>query len=70
MPSILSHNLSNYLRMAFEFPATGGVYPYQKIDTVNLLKYTTKPDYFLWATELVFCLYILYYIIEERYFYF
>ena len=51
--------------MAFEFPATGGVYPYQKIDTVNLLKYTTKPDYFLWATELIFCLYIIYYIIEE-----
>ena len=53
--------------MAFEFPATGGVYPYQKIDTVNLLKYTTKADYFLCATELVFCIYIIYYIIEERY---
>ena len=52
--------------MAFEFPATGGVFPYQKIDAVNLLKYTTKPDYFLWATEIVFCIYILYYIIEER----
>ena len=53
--------------MAFEFPATGGVFPYQKIDTVNLLKYTTKADYFLWATEFVFCIYIVYYIIEERY---
>ena len=64
----LSSSTFNY-RMTFEFPATGGVYPYQKIDTVNLLKYTTQSDYFLQASEIIFCIYIIYYIIEERFLY-
>jgi hypothetical protein len=49
----------------FELPATGGVYPYQDFTTVKLLKYTSTGDYALMACEFMFCLYIVYYIIEE-----
>ena len=51
--------------MAFEFPAVGGVLPSQKFTTVKLLKYNTPQDYLLMATEFIFILYILYYIVEE-----
>ena len=58
-------NLFCVVQMAFEFPATGGVIPSQTVRTVRLLKYTEIEDYFLLATEIIFILYILYYIVEE-----
>lgn len=53
------------IRLYFEVPATGGMYPVQEYTTVKLLKYTTTGDYALMACEAAFCLFILYYIIEE-----
>ena len=52
-------------RIAFEFPAVGGVLPSQKFTTVKLLKYTNPGDYLLMACEFIFIIYILYYIVEE-----
>ena len=52
-------------RLTFEFPPTGGVIPDQSITTVRLLKYTENIDYLLLATEVIFALFIVYYIIEE-----
>ncbi len=52
-------------RLVFEFPPVGGVLPYQELTTVKLLKYNNPEDYFLMATEIIFCIYILYYIVEE-----
>ena len=46
-------------------PATGGVIPSQQITTVKLLKYTNPEDYVLMATEFIFIIYILYYVVEE-----
>jgi hypothetical protein len=41
------------------------VFPRQEFTTVKLLKYTSTGDYALMACELMFCLFILYYIVEE-----
>ena len=52
-------------RITFEFPATGGILPQANFRTVKLLRYVTARDYFILACEIIFCLFILYYIIEE-----
>ena len=52
-------------RLAFEFPAVGGILPSQTLTSVKLLKYTSPEDYVLMAAEFIFIIYILYYIIEE-----
>ena len=52
-------------RLSFEMPATGGVIPSQQITTVKLLKYNNPEDYVLMATEFIFIIYILYYVVEE-----
>ncbi len=39
--------------------------PAQQFSTVKLLKYIDKVDYFLLAVEVIFCIFIVYYIIEE-----
>ena len=52
-------------RLTFEFPATGGVMPYQEVTAVRLLKYTDNSDYFLMSCEVIFVLFIIYYIVEE-----
>ncbi len=51
--------------MFFEFPATGGVIPYEDFHTVNLLRYVNPFDYFLMACELLYVCFIVYYIVEE-----
>ena len=58
-------NLFCVAKLVFEFPAVGGVLPSQQFTTVKLLKYTNPGDYLLLACEIIFILYILYYIIEE-----
>ena len=58
-------NLFCVAKLAFEFPAVGGVLPSQVFTTVKLLKYNNPADYLLMATEFIFILYILYYIVEE-----
>lgn len=53
------------LRLVVEFPATGGAIPSYQIRTVKLIRYIANWDYFILSCEMVFCLFILYYIVEE-----
>lgn len=48
-----------------EFPATGGAIPSYQIRTVRLIRYITTWDYFILGCEIVFCVFILYYVVEE-----
>ncbi|CDQ58575.1 unnamed protein product [Oncorhynchus mykiss] len=58
-------NLFCVIRLLVEFPATGGAIPSYQIRTVKLIRYITYWDYFIIGCEMVFCLFILYYIVEE-----
>lgn len=48
-----------------EFPATGGAIPSYQIRTVKLIRYISVWDYFILGCEMLFCLFILYYVVEE-----
>lgn len=48
-----------------EFPATGGVIPSWTFRTVKLVRYVSVGDYVVLGCELIFALFIFYYIIEE-----
>lgn len=61
----LTKVLSTPFRLVVEFPATGGAIPSYQIRTVKLIRYITTWDYFVLGCEMVFCLFILYYIVEE-----
>ncbi|XP_046350413.1 polycystin-2-like isoform X1 [Haliotis rufescens] len=58
-------NLFCVVRLLVEFPATGGAIPSWTFRTVKLIRYVTVGDYFIMACECIFCLFILYYIVEE-----
>ncbi|XP_043991909.1 polycystic kidney disease 2-like 1 protein isoform X1 [Gambusia affinis] len=58
-------NMFCVVRLVVEFPATGGAVPSYQIRTVKLIRYITHWDYFVLGCELVFCVFILYYIVEE-----
>ncbi|XP_076462152.1 LOW QUALITY PROTEIN: polycystin-2-like [Babylonia areolata] len=58
-------NLFCVVRLLVEFPATGGAIPSWTFRTVKLLRYVTIGDYFVLACEAIFCLFILYYTVEE-----
>ncbi|XP_040906119.1 polycystic kidney disease 2-like 1 protein [Toxotes jaculatrix] len=58
-------NMFCVIRLVVEFPATGGAIPSYQIRTVKLIRYITYWDYFILGCEMVFCLFILYYIVEE-----
>ncbi|XP_041363051.1 polycystin-2-like isoform X2 [Gigantopelta aegis] len=58
-------NLFCVIRLLVEFPATGGAIPSWTFRTVKLIRYVTAGDYFIMACEFIFCLFILYYIVEE-----
>ncbi|XP_071337506.1 polycystin-2-like protein 1 [Trachinotus anak] len=58
-------NMFCVIRLVVEFPATGGAIPSYQIRTVRLIRYITYWDYFILGCEMVFCLFILYYIVEE-----
>ena len=58
-------NLFAVVKLFFEFPATGGIFPQQDIQIIKLLKYAQYTDFLLLASELIFVLFILYYCIEE-----
>uniref|UniRef100_H2Y8T3 EF-hand domain-containing protein n=1 Tax=Ciona savignyi TaxID=51511 RepID=H2Y8T3_CIOSA len=58
-------NLFCVIRLVVEFPATGGAVPSYQFRTVKLLRYVTTYDYFLMACEVLYMLFILYYIVEE-----
>uniref|UniRef100_A0A3P8UHS9 Polycystin 2 like 1, transient receptor potential cation channel n=1 Tax=Amphiprion percula TaxID=161767 RepID=A0A3P8UHS9_AMPPE len=58
-------NMFCVIRLLVEFPATGGAIPSYQIRTVKLIRYITTWDYFILSCEMVFCVFILYYIVEE-----
>lgn len=57
--------LTTSCRLLVEFPATGGAIPSYQIRTVKLIRYITNWDYFILGCEMVFCVFILYYVVEE-----
>nr|XP_057936793.1 polycystin-2 [Doryrhamphus excisus] len=58
-------NLFCITRLLVEFPATGGVVTSWQFQTVRLIRYVTSWDYFVALCEVTFCLFILYYVVEE-----
>ncbi|XDA77418.1 hypothetical protein R6Z07F_007552 [Ovis aries] len=58
-------NLFCVIRLLIEFPATGGVIPSWQFQPVKLIRYVTTFDFFLAACEIIFCFFILYYVVEE-----
>ncbi|XP_017279853.1 polycystic kidney disease 2-like 1 protein [Kryptolebias marmoratus] len=65
--SVYNANINMFcvIRLVVEFPATGGAIPSYQIRTVKLIRYITTWDYFILGCELVFCVFILYYVVEE-----
>ncbi len=51
--------------MNFEFPPTGGIQPYGSFGTVKLLRYITAWEYAILGSEIVFGIFLVYYVIEE-----
>ncbi|KAM5322233.1 polycystin-2-like protein 1 isoform 2-T3 [Glossophaga mutica] len=58
-------NLFCVLRLVVEFPATGGAIPSWQIRTVKLIRYVSNWDFFIVGCEIVFCIFIFYYVVEE-----
>ncbi|XP_062070204.1 polycystin-2-like protein 1 isoform X2 [Lepus europaeus] len=58
-------NLFCVLRLVVEFPATGGAIPSWQIRTVKLIRYVSNWDFFVVCCEVVFCIFIIYYVVEE-----
>lgn len=48
-----------------EFPATGGLVTSWQFQPVRLIHYISTFDFFLAACEMSFCLFVLYYMVEE-----
>ncbi|XP_029425540.1 polycystic kidney disease 2-like 1 protein [Nannospalax galili] len=58
-------NLFCVLRLVVEFPATGGAIPSWQIRTVKLIRYVSNWDLFIVGCEVIFCVFIFYYVVEE-----
>ncbi|XP_013875367.1 polycystic kidney disease 2-like 1 protein [Austrofundulus limnaeus] len=58
-------NMFCVIRLVVEFPATGGAISSYQIRTVKLIRYIAAWDYFVLGCELVFCVFIFYYVVEE-----
>ncbi|XP_007562015.1 polycystin-2 isoform X1 [Poecilia formosa] len=58
-------NLFCIARLLVEFPATGGAVTSWHFQTVRLVRYVSSWDYFVGVCEVAFCLFILYYVVEE-----
>ena len=58
-------NLFCIVKLLFEFPPTGGVTPMTSFYTVKLLRHVDSLDYFIFACELIFVCFLLFYVVEE-----
>ncbi|KAM7073885.1 polycystin-2-like protein 1 isoform 1-T1 [Molossus nigricans] len=58
-------NLFCVLRLVVEFPATGGAIPSWQIRIVKLIRYVSNWDFFIIGCEIIFCIFIFYYVVEE-----
>ncbi|XP_048663097.1 polycystic kidney disease 2-like 1 protein isoform X2 [Marmota marmota marmota] len=61
----LPFGLLNDTALVVEFPATGGAIPSWQIRTVKLIRYVSNWDFFIVGCEIIFCIFILYYVVEE-----
>ncbi|XP_044924450.1 polycystin-2-like protein 1 isoform X2 [Mustela lutreola] len=55
----------NGTALVVEFPATGGAIPSWQIRTVKLIRYVSTWDFFIIGCEVIFCIFIFYYVVEE-----
>eukprot|EP00074_Homo_sapiens_P094500 XP_016872365.1 polycystic kidney disease 2-like 1 protein isoform X3 [Homo sapiens] len=55
----------NGTALVVEFPATGGAIPSWQIRTVKLIRYVSNWDFFIVGCEVIFCVFIFYYVVEE-----
>jgi polycystin 2 len=60
-----SVNLFVVSSMLVEFPASGGAFPNPTFRTVRLFRYQLVSDYIRLVFELIFVLFVIYYIVEE-----
>ncbi|XP_068960382.1 polycystin-2-like protein 2 isoform X1 [Petaurus breviceps papuanus] len=58
-------NLFCIIRLVAEFPATGGVFTSWNFYSVKLLRYVTYFDYFIASCEIIFCIFIINFIVQE-----
>ncbi|XP_058496474.1 polycystin-2 [Solea solea] len=58
-------NLFCIARLLVEFPATGGVVTSWQFQTVRLMRYVSSWDCFVAVCEVAFCIFVLYYVVEE-----
>ncbi|XP_074069095.1 polycystin-2-like protein 2 isoform X4 [Macrotis lagotis] len=58
-------NLFCIIRLVAEFPATGGVLTSWNFYSVKLLRYVTLFDYFIASCEIIFCIFIINFFIQE-----
>ncbi|XP_070844313.1 polycystin-2 isoform X1 [Chaetodon trifascialis] len=58
-------NLFCIAKLLVEFPATGGAVTSWQFQTVRLIRYVSSWDYFVGLCEVAFCLFIVYYVVEE-----
>ena len=49
----------------FEFPATGGIFTSVDFHAVKLLRYVNTFDFIVLACEIIYIIFIIYYIVEE-----
>ncbi|XP_070614130.1 polycystin-2-like isoform X2 [Erythrolamprus reginae] len=58
-------NLFCVVRLLVEFPPTGGLLTSWQFQPVKLIHYISTFDFFLAACEIVFCFFVIYYVVEE-----
>ncbi|XP_051019817.1 polycystic kidney disease 2-like 2 protein [Acomys russatus] len=58
-------NLFCTIRLVAEFPATGGLLTSWHIYSVKLLRYVTYYDYFIASCEVIFCIFLFVFIMQE-----
>ncbi|XP_053477960.1 polycystin-2 isoform X2 [Ictalurus furcatus] len=58
-------NLFCIIRLLVEFPATGGAVTSWQFQTVRLVRYVSSWDHFVGMCEVIFCFFVLYYMVEE-----
>ena len=58
-------NLFCVVKLAFEFPPTGGLQLSSTFRTVKLLRYVGREDFWVFSFEILFCCFVLYYGVEE-----
>lgn len=58
-------NLFCVIKLVAEMPPTGGIVPSYTMRTVKLIRYAAPMDFFVLGCEALFCVFILYYLVEE-----